>query len=167
MEGAGKLVEDEELREAMSEKGLGTPATRAQIIEGLIYEDYIHRSGRELQPTPKASSLLFALRHFGVNELCSPELTGNWEFKLKTDEHGTLPAQRVHGAHRRSHPGNGFPHQARGHPRYRVPHPEDSVPEVRRYSAGKLSQVQVPEMRFFDLESVCRAASSPPRRLKL
>src|SRR5207237_1513167 len=69
MEGAGKLVEDEELREAMSEKGLGTPATRAQIIEGLIYEDYIHRSGRELQPTPKASSLLFALRHFGVNEL--------------------------------------------------------------------------------------------------
>src|SRR5258708_6476253 len=91
MEGAGKLVEDEELREAMSEKGLGTPATRAQIIEGLIYEDYVHRVGRELQPTPKASSLLFALRHFGVNELCSPELTGNWEFKLKQMEHGTLP----------------------------------------------------------------------------
>ena len=70
MEGAGKLVEDEELREAMSEKGLGTPATRAQIIEGLIYEDYVHRSGRELQPTPKASSLLFALRQFGVREPC-------------------------------------------------------------------------------------------------
>ena len=91
MEGAGKLVEDEELREAMSEKGLGTPATRAQIIEGLIYEDYVHRNGRELQPTPKASSLLFALRQFGVNELCSPELTGNWEFKLKQMEHGDLP----------------------------------------------------------------------------
>lgn len=91
MEGAGKLVEDEELREAMSEKGLGTPATRAQIIEGLIYEDYVHRVGRELQPTPKASSLLFALRQFGVNELCSPELTGNWEFKLKQMEHGNLP----------------------------------------------------------------------------
>ena len=90
MEGAGKLVEDEELREAMSEKGLGTPATRAQIIEGLIYEDYVHRIGRELQPTPKASSLLFALRQFGVNELCSPELTGNWEFKLKEMEHGDL-----------------------------------------------------------------------------
>src|SRR6266699_2841222 len=90
MEGAGKLVEDEELREAMSEKGLGTPATRAQIIEGLIYEDYVHRIVRELQPTPKASSLLFALRHFGVNELCSPELTGNWEFKLKQMEHGDL-----------------------------------------------------------------------------
>jgi DNA topoisomerase-3 len=90
MEGAGKLVEDEDLREAMSEKGLGTPATRAQIIEGLIYEDYVHRVGRDLHPTPKASSLLFALRHFGVNELCSPELTGNWEFKLKQMEHGTL-----------------------------------------------------------------------------
>jgi DNA topoisomerase-3 len=91
MEGAGKLVEDEELREAMGEKGLGTPATRAQVIEGLIYEDYVHRNGRELQPTPKASSLLFALRHFGINELSSPELTGNWEFKLKQMEHGKLP----------------------------------------------------------------------------
>jgi DNA topoisomerase III len=91
MEGAGKLVEDEDLREAMGEKGLGTPATRAQIIEGLIQEDYVHRNGRELQPTPKAFSLLFALRHFGVSELCSPELTGTWEFKLKQMEHGHLP----------------------------------------------------------------------------
>jgi len=91
MEGAGKLVEDEELREAMSEKGLGTPATRAQVIEGLIFEDYVHRIGRDLHPTPKASSLLFALRHFGVTELCSPELTGNWEFRLKQMEHGALP----------------------------------------------------------------------------
>jgi DNA topoisomerase-3 len=91
MEGAGKLVEDEDLREAMSEKGLGTPATRAQIIEGLIFEDYLHRIGRDLHPTPKAFSLLFALRHFGVTELCSPELTGNWEFQLKRMEHGELP----------------------------------------------------------------------------
>jgi DNA topoisomerase-3 len=90
MEGAGKLVEDEELREAMREKGLGTPATRAQVIEGLIYEEYVHRNGRELQPTPKAFSLLFALRHFGVTELSSPELTGNWEFKLNQMEHGQL-----------------------------------------------------------------------------
>jgi DNA topoisomerase III len=90
MEGAGKLVEDEELREAMREKGLGTPATRAQIIEGLIQEEYVHRMGRELQPTPKAFSLLFALRHFGVTELSSPELTGNWEFKLSQMEHGQL-----------------------------------------------------------------------------
>jgi DNA topoisomerase-3 len=91
MEGAGRLVEDEELRAAMSAKGLGTPATRAAIIEGLIAEEYVIRNGRELVPTPKAFSLLFALRHFGVTELTSPELTGDWEFKLKQMEHGELP----------------------------------------------------------------------------
>jgi len=90
MEGAGKLVEDDELRAAMEAKGLGTPATRAAIIEGLIREEYIHRNGRELVPTPKAFSLLFALRHFGVTEITSPELTGDWEFKLKQMEHGKL-----------------------------------------------------------------------------
>jgi DNA topoisomerase-3 len=90
MEGAGKLIEDEELREAMSAKGLGTPATRAAVIEGLIFEDYVHRNGRELVPTPKAFSLMFALGHFGITELTSPELTGNWEFKLKQMEHGEL-----------------------------------------------------------------------------
>jgi DNA topoisomerase-3 len=90
MEGAGKLIDDEELREAMSEKGLGTPATRAAIIEGLIAEDYIHRTGRELQPTAKAFDLLYALSKFGIDELRSPELTGAWEFKLKQIEHGQL-----------------------------------------------------------------------------
>ncbi len=90
MEGAGKLIEDEELRAAMDQKGLGTPATRAAIIEGLIYEEYVHRNGRELQPTPKAFSLMFALHHFGVTELASPELTGEWEFKLREMEKGKL-----------------------------------------------------------------------------
>jgi DNA topoisomerase-3 len=93
MEGAGKLVEDDELRAAMEAKGLGTPATRAAIIEGLIREEYVHRNGRELVPTPKAFSLLFALRHFGVTEITSPELTGDWEFKLKQMEHGKLPRE--------------------------------------------------------------------------
>lgn len=90
MEGAGKLVEDEELREAMSAKGLGTPATRAAIIEGLIAEKYLNRSGRELQATAKAISLITLLRGLGIPELCSPELTGNWEFKLKQMEKGEL-----------------------------------------------------------------------------
>jgi len=90
MEGAGKLLEDEELRAAMDQKGLGTPATRAAVIEGLLREDYIHRNARELQPTPKAFSLLFALKHFGIEELTSPELTGDWEFKLKQMESGKL-----------------------------------------------------------------------------
>ncbi|MFZ1908490.1 MAG: DNA topoisomerase III [Burkholderiales bacterium] len=93
MEGAGKLVEDDELRAAMEAKGLGTPATRAAVIEGLIQEEYVNRSGRELVPTPKAFSLLFALRHFGVSEITSPELTGDWEFKLKLMEAGKLRRQ--------------------------------------------------------------------------
>ena len=90
MEGAGKLVEDDEFREAMSQKGLGTPATRAAVIEGLINEEYVHRNARELVPTPKSFSLMFALKHFGVSEITSPELTGDWEFKLKQMEQGKL-----------------------------------------------------------------------------
>jgi DNA topoisomerase-3 len=90
MEGAGKLIDDEELREAMSERGLGTPATRAATIEGLLAEEYLHRNGRELQPTAKAFSLLFALTQLQVDEIRSPELTGEWEYKLKEMEHGRL-----------------------------------------------------------------------------
>src|SRR5437879_2860582 len=90
MEGAGKLIDDEELREAMREKGLGTPATRAQIIEGLLTEKYIYRDGRELVPTAKAFSLLVLLHGLSVPELFSPELTAEWEFKLAQMEHGKL-----------------------------------------------------------------------------
>ena len=94
MEGAGKLLEDDELREAMGAKGLGTPATRAAVIEGLIYEKYVERLGRELKPTWKAFRLFFALRHFGVDEITSPELTGDWEFKLKQMEQAKLPREK-------------------------------------------------------------------------
>ena len=90
MEGAGKLIDDEELREAMREKGLGTPATRAQIIEGLIAEKYILREGKELVPTAKAFSLMTLLHGLDVPELFSPELTAEWEFKLAQMEHGQL-----------------------------------------------------------------------------
>jgi DNA topoisomerase III len=90
MEGAGKLVDDEELRDAMKERGLGTPATRAVIIEKLIAEEYVIRNARELQPTPKAFSLLTLLRGLEIPELTSPELTGDWEYKLKEMEHGKL-----------------------------------------------------------------------------
>ncbi|HEY5912350.1 MAG TPA: DNA topoisomerase III [Verrucomicrobiae bacterium] len=82
MEGAGKLVEDEELREAMSEKGLGTPATRAAIIDGLANEQYIQRLGKDLQATAKAFSLMELLNGLGIPELTKPELTGDWEYQL-------------------------------------------------------------------------------------
>ncbi|HNU10304.1 MAG TPA: DNA topoisomerase III [Rubrivivax sp.] len=90
MEGAGKLVDDDELREAMAEKGLGTPATRAAIIEGLITEKYMLREGRELVPTAKAFQLMTLLRGLGVEDLTKPELTGNWEYQLAQMEHGRL-----------------------------------------------------------------------------
>ena len=94
MEGAGKLIDDDELREAMQEKGLGTPATRSAIIEGLIYEKYMHREGRELVPTAKAFQLMTLLRGLAVEELTKPELTGNWEYQLAQMEHGKLSRER-------------------------------------------------------------------------
>jgi DNA topoisomerase-3 len=90
MEGAGKLVEDDELREAMQEKGLGTPATRAAIIEGLLNEKYMLRDGREMIPTAKAFQLMTLLRGLGVEELSKPALTGEWEHKLALMEQGKL-----------------------------------------------------------------------------
>ena len=90
MEGAGKMIDDEELRAAMADRGLGTPATRAQIIEGLIAEQYLHREGRELVPSAKAFSLITLLKGLGVSALTSPELTGEWEHKLASMERGGL-----------------------------------------------------------------------------
>lgn len=90
MESAGKQVEDEELRSAMQEKGLGTPATRAAIIEGLLTEKYMLREGRELIPTAKAFQLMTLLRGLEVEELCRADLTGEWEYKLAQMEKGQL-----------------------------------------------------------------------------
>jgi DNA topoisomerase-3 len=90
MEGAGKLVEDDDLREAMAGRGLGTPATRAAIIEGLLSEKYLVREGRELIPTAKAFQLMTLLRGLDVTELTAPELTGEWEYKLAQIERGRI-----------------------------------------------------------------------------
>jgi DNA topoisomerase-3 len=90
MEGAGKTIDDDELREAMQEKGLGTPATRAATIEGLIAEKYMLREGRELIPTAKAFQLMTLLRGLGAEDLSRAELTGEWEYKLAQMEQGKL-----------------------------------------------------------------------------
>jgi DNA topoisomerase-3 len=97
MEGAGKLIDDDELREAMQEKGLGTPATRAAIIEGLINEKYMLRDGRELIPTAKAFQLMTLLRGLDIEDLTKPELTGNWEYQLAEMEHGRLKREAFMG----------------------------------------------------------------------
>lgn len=90
MEGAGKLLDADELREAMAGKGLGTPATRAAIIEGLLNEKYLIREGREMMPTAKAFQLMTLLHGLGVDELTEPELTGEWEHKLAQMERGKI-----------------------------------------------------------------------------
>ena len=85
METAGKLVEDEELRQQMKESGLGTPATRASIIERLIKVGYLEREKKALVPTQKARSLVELL---GESPLASPEMTAQWEKRLARMERG-------------------------------------------------------------------------------
>ncbi len=85
METAGKLVDDEELREAMKESGIGTPATRAAIIERLIQVGYVERDGRSLVVTEKG---LNVVRLLGEHALTSPGLTGDWERRLALIETG-------------------------------------------------------------------------------
>lgn len=93
MEGAGKLVSDEEMRDAMADKGLGTPATRAAVIENLLREKYMVRENRELMPLAKAFGLMALLRGLDVADLCKPELTGDWESKLRQIQRGELSRQ--------------------------------------------------------------------------
>jgi DNA topoisomerase-3 len=86
METAGKLVDEEELREAMKDSGIGTPATRAAIIERLIQVGYIERDGRALVVTEKG---LNVIRLLGEHALTSPGLTGEWEHRLANIETGS------------------------------------------------------------------------------
>lgn len=90
MESAGKFVEDEELAEAMKERGLGTPATRAGIIDHLIRTKYVERANREMIPTVKAEQLIAFLKVAGVEYLTSPAMTGDWEYKLRLVSEGKL-----------------------------------------------------------------------------
>ncbi len=97
MEHSGKFVDDEELAEAMKERGLGTPATRAAIIEKLLKEKYIVREGKELTPTGKAFELLALLDALKIDVLASPQMTGEWEFKLNQILHGKLTREQFMG----------------------------------------------------------------------
>jgi len=93
METAGKRIDDGELKEAMKERGLGTPATRATIIEGLISHKYLFRheqQKRDLVVSNKGLALIDLLENIGIDSLSSPEMTGEWEYKLKLMEGGDL-----------------------------------------------------------------------------
>ena len=145
MEGAGKLIEDDDLREAMQEKGLGTPATRAAIIEGLIYEKYIHREGRELVPGAKAFQLMTLLRGLGVEDLTKPELTGNWEYQLAEMEKGHLESRRLHA--QIAEMAERIVRKAKEYDRDTIPGDYATlgraVPELRRRRQGELPPLRL------------------------
>ena len=93
MESAGKRVDDDEIRDAMSERGLGTPATRAAIIENLIRQKYLFRNEirkSELVASNKSLALFRLLKRIDLEALASPSMTGEWEYKLKAMEQGKL-----------------------------------------------------------------------------
>ena len=94
METAGKLVDDEELREAMKESGIGTPATRASIIERLITVGYVERDARALVASEKG---LNVIRLLDAHMLTSPELTGSWEHRLGKIERGEDSREKFMG----------------------------------------------------------------------
>jgi DNA topoisomerase-3 len=94
MENSDKLVDDEELASAMKERGLGTPATRAAIIEKLLKEKYLVREGKELTPTGKAFELFALLEAMKIELLASPEMTGEWEHKLNQILQGKFTRQQ-------------------------------------------------------------------------
>jgi DNA topoisomerase-3 len=91
METAGKLVDDEELREAMKDSGIGTPATRAAIIERLIDVGYVEREGRSLVCTDKGVNVV---KFLGEHALTSPSMTGDWEHRLARIEEGEESRER-------------------------------------------------------------------------
>ena len=97
MEGAGKLVEDEELREAMSEKGPGHPGHARRDHRRADLRGIPLRQGKELQATAKAFSLMELLNGLGIPELTKPELTGDWEFQLRQVQRRQNSRERVHG----------------------------------------------------------------------
>ena len=94
MEGAGKFVEEDELADAMKEKGLGTPATRANIIDHLIREKYMEREGRNLLTTTKAENLFEFLMAVKAEALTQPTLTGEWEYRLRHMETGEITREK-------------------------------------------------------------------------
>jgi DNA topoisomerase-3 len=155
MEGAGKLIDDEELREAMSDKGLGTPATRATIIEGLIWEKYVVRNGRELQPTAKAFSIITLLRGLEIPQLVLAGTHGRMGIQVEPNGARQNEARRIHEGNRRRdarHRGESQEPRER-HGARRLWQTQCAVPKMRRRDSGELQKVPVPEMRFRALEN--------------
>ena len=91
MQNAGKEVEDAESKKAMAECGIGTPATRANIIETLILRDYIRRDRKSIIPTEKGLAVYEIVKD---KKIANAEMTGNWELALAAIEAGQMPAEK-------------------------------------------------------------------------
>ncbi len=135
MEGAGKLIDDEALREAMAERGLGTPATRAATIEGLIAQKYLARDGRDLHVTGSGMRLISLVSEMNIEGLSSPSLTGDWEYKLRQMEHGQL---------RRDDFMNGI-----------IAYTREIVDKARRHAQD------IKEQSYDDISAACPKCGSP------
>lgn len=94
MENAGKQIEDEDIAAVLQGKGIGTPATRAEVIENLIRKGYVVRQGKSLRPTVKGIRLIDSLRRIQIDRLASPQLTGELEQHLLEVEKGTRTAKQ-------------------------------------------------------------------------
>ena len=97
MEGAGKFLDDDDLKDAMAGRGLGTPATRAATIEGLLRQKYLARDGRDIHVTPSGLNLISLIDEIGIEALASPSMTGDWEYKLHQIEDGELERESFMG----------------------------------------------------------------------
>jgi len=97
MESAGKQIEDEELRDAMKDSGLGTPATRAATIERLKQVGYVDMQGKRIVITPKGRTAIELIRGAGIQLLTSPEMTGQWERRLTEISRGQASADAFMG----------------------------------------------------------------------
>lgn len=150
MEGAGKALADEDLRQAMRDHGLGTPATRAAIIETLLDRGYIARSGKQLVATALGADLIHSLP---VPELASAELTGRWEARLSAMARGqdapqgflhdiaAFVADLVQRIQHAARPEGPLPVPAGATSRRRSPQPESS-PRQRRSRSQRSTQGQ-------------------------
>ena len=169
MEGAGKLVDEGDLRDAMAEKGLGTPATRASIIENLIDQHYMQREGRDLRPTAKAQQLIALIKGLGIGVLSDPKLTGQWEYKLNQIEKGQLSREAFMQEIRemtthivgsaKNYEGNTVPIENPAHLLHRCPKCGGEIVEnYRRYSCTTqgcdFSLAKHPGGRTFEVSEV-------------
>ena len=162
METAGKLVDDDELREAMKDSGIGTPATRAAIIERLITVGYVERDGRALVATEKG---LNVIRLLGEHALTSPGLTGSWEQRLGKIERGEDSRKQfmsdIAGFAERDGQDARRDAQGRAHPARAARAVPGLRPRDRREPQGLLVLVaRRPRLRLRDLEGESRQAAA-------